>query len=50
MKDKLKKWQAPKMSQLNIKETQGGIASQSEDYIKPNGDKAPGRGFGGAAS
>lgn len=50
MKDKLKKWQEPKISQLNIKETEGGTASQSEDYVKPNGTLAPGRGFGGAGS
>ena len=45
MKDKLKKWREPKISQLNVKKTEGGNASQGEDYVKPNGVSAPGRGF-----
>lgn len=50
MKDKLKKWQEPKISQLNIKETEGGSSSQSEGYVKPNGTAQPGRTLGGTGS
>ena len=48
MKKKLKKWQEPKISQLKIKETEGGNSSHSEGYVKPNGTEQSGRSFGGA--
>lgn len=49
MKDRLKKWQTPKVSQLNISDTKGGSASHSESYVKPNGNAQAGRIFGGGA-
>ena len=50
MKNQFKKWQKPKIVQLGVIKTEGGQSSHSEDYIKPNGDPAPGGRVSGAGS
>ena len=50
MKKEFKKWKKPEIAQLGIVKTEGGSSSHSEDYIKPNGDSAPGGRVSGAGS